>query len=101
MFHLHGEAQAVDRGQSDRLIRRRLKEEPSAGRGRAMTKRKQQDTAWAEETGYPPHRLPPLLRVEMDPDGRKHHDVEPVAASPETYEVREGVVNPFNVGVGM
>ena len=88
----------MDAGQGDRLIRRRLKEEASAGRGRAMTKRKQQDTAWAEETGDPRHRLPTLLRVEMYPDGREHHDVEPVPASHEAWEVREVVVDPFNVG---
>jgi hypothetical protein len=41
MFHLHRDVQAVVTGQGDRLIRRRLKEAASAGRGRAMTKRKQ------------------------------------------------------------
>jgi hypothetical protein len=41
MFHLHGDVQAVGAGQGDRLIRRRLKEAASAGRGRAMTKREQ------------------------------------------------------------
>jgi hypothetical protein len=41
MFDLHGDVQTVDTGQGDRLIRRRLKEAASAGRGRTMTKRKQ------------------------------------------------------------
>jgi hypothetical protein len=45
-----------------------------------MTKRKQQNTAWAEETGYPRHLLVSLLRVEMHPDGREHDDVEAVAS---------------------
>ena len=65
-FDLQSEVQAVDAGQGDRLIRRRLKEEASARRGRAMTKRQQQNTTWEEETGDPRHRLPPLLRVEVD-----------------------------------
>ena len=98
MFDLRGEAQAVDAGQGNRLIRRCLKEAATAGRSRAMTKRKQQRTAWAEETGDPRHCLPTLLQVEMDPDGREHHDVEPVAASYETGEVREVVVDPFYMG---
>ena len=50
-----------------------------------MTKRKQQRTARAEETGDPRHRLPTFLWVEMYPDSGEHHDVEPVAASHETY----------------
>ena len=93
MFDLQGEVQAVDAGQGDRLIRRRLKEEASAGRGRAMTKRKQQDT------GYPRHRLPTLLRVEMYPDGGVSTTTsKPVPASQEAWEVREVVVDPFTVG---
>ena len=55
----------MDAGQGDSLSRRRLKEEASAGRGRAMTERQQQHTAWAEEAGDPRHCLPALLRVEM------------------------------------
>jgi hypothetical protein len=88
----------VGAGQGDRLIRRRLKEEASTGRGSAMTKRKQQDPAWVEETGDPRHRLLTLLRVEMDPNGCEHHDVEPVTASDEAWQVREVIVDPFNVG---
>jgi hypothetical protein len=98
MLDLHGDVQAVNVGQGDRLIRRRLEETASPGRGSAMTKRKQQDTAWAEETGDPRHRLSTLLRVEMDPDGGEHHDVELVPASHEVWKVREIVVDPFNVG---
>ncbi len=74
----------MDAGQGDRLIRRCLKEAATAGRSRAMTKRKQQRTARAEETGDPRHRLPTFLWVEMYPDSGEHHDVEPVAASHET-----------------
>jgi hypothetical protein len=95
---LQGEVHTVDAGQGDRLIRRRLKKTASARRDRTMTKRKQQDPAWAEETGDPRHRVPTLLRVKMDPDGCEHHDIEPVPASHEAWQVREIVVDPFNVG---
>jgi hypothetical protein len=84
MLDLHGDVQAVNVGQGDRLIRRRLEETASPGRGSAMTKRKQQDTAWAEETSDPRHRLPTFLRVEMYPDGREHGDVESVASRHDT-----------------
>ena len=98
VFDLHGQVQAVAPGQGNRLVRRRLKESASSRRGRAMTKGKREDTSRAEEAGYPAHRLTTLLRVEMYPDGRKHHDVESSAACHETVETREGVVDPFNVG---
>ena len=98
MFHFHGDVQAVDAGQGDRLIRRRLKEAASAGRGRAMTKRHQQDPAGTKETGDCRHRLPSLLQVEVCPDGREHDDVEPVTAPRETCQVRKVVLDPFNAG---
>ena len=61
-----------------------------------MTKRKREDTSWAKETRYPGHRLTTLLRVEMYPDRREHHDVESSAATREVVEVREIVLDPFD-----
>ena len=61
-----------------------------------MTKRKREDTSWAKETRYPGHRLTTLLRVEMYPDRREHHDVESSAACREVVEAREGVFDPFD-----
>src|SRR5262245_8354976 len=97
MFDLHGEAQAMVAGQGDRLIRRRLKEATWSGRGRPMTERDQQHTTRAEETGDPWHCLATLQRVEMDPDGGQHHDIESATTAREACEAGEVVVDPFNV----